>query len=59
MHLSERLHTDKDVFRTYYFRGLSKRLLLARSASDDQEKMVIELLKRGRFGYLGLFPLMT
>ena len=34
---------DKDVFRTFYYKALAKRLLLGRSASDFHEKKVIEL----------------
>jgi cullin-4 len=36
---------DKDVFRTFYHRALSRRLLLGRSASDDFEKAVLKKLK--------------
>jgi cullin-4 len=39
---------DKDVFRTFYYRALAKRLLLGRSASDFHEKKVIELLSEGK-----------
>ncbi|GJJ12245.1 hypothetical protein Clacol_006486 [Clathrus columnatus] len=39
--------TDRDVFRTFYWRGLAKRLLLGRSASDDFEKAVIKKLREG------------
>ncbi|KZT35448.1 Cullin-domain-containing protein [Sistotremastrum suecicum HHB10207 ss-3] len=40
-----RFTPDKDVFRTFYSRGLAKRLLLSRSASDDLEKEVIKILR--------------
>lgn len=40
-----RFTDDKDVFRTFYHRMLAKRLLLARSASDDFEKDVLKKLK--------------
>ncbi|EPQ61295.1 Cullin-domain-containing protein [Gloeophyllum trabeum ATCC 11539] len=40
-----RFTDDKDVFRTFYRRGLAKRLLLQRSASDDFEKAVLKKLK--------------
>ncbi|KAH9487336.1 Cullin-4 [Psilocybe cubensis] len=36
---------DKDVFRTFYHRGLAKRLLLEKSASDDFEKAMLKKLK--------------
>lgn len=36
---------DKDMFRKSYHRMLAKRLLLARSASDDFEKEVLKKLK--------------
>ncbi|KAI6018883.1 Cullin family-domain-containing protein [Pisolithus marmoratus] len=36
---------DKDVFRTFYHRALSRRLLLERSASDDFEKAMLKKLK--------------
>jgi cullin-4 len=39
-----RFTDDKDVFRTFYHRLLAKRLLLAKSASDDFEKSVIKKL---------------
>jgi len=42
-----RFTPDKDVFRTFYYRALAKRLLLGRSASDFHEKKVIELLSEG------------
>ncbi|KIJ56734.1 hypothetical protein M422DRAFT_57384 [Sphaerobolus stellatus SS14] len=38
---------DRDVFRTFYYRALAKRLLLQRSASDDFEKAVIKKLREG------------
>jgi len=38
---------DRDVFRTFYTRGLAKRLLLGRSASDDFEERVIKTLTEG------------
>ncbi|KAF8527847.1 Cullin-4B [Hysterangium stoloniferum] len=38
---------DRDVFRTFYWRALAKRLLLQRSASDDFEKAVIKKLRDG------------
>lgn len=38
---------DKDVFRTFYQRALAKRLLLARSASDDVERSMLDMLKKG------------
>ncbi|KAG8987866.1 hypothetical protein FRB90_003097, partial [Tulasnella sp. 427] len=38
---------DKDVFRTFYERGLAKRLLLQKSASDALEERVINRLKDG------------
>lgn len=37
---------DKDVFRTFYQRALAKRLLLQRSASDDIEKSMLDMLKK-------------
>ncbi|PFH45577.1 hypothetical protein AMATHDRAFT_82846 [Amanita thiersii Skay4041] len=40
-----RFTEDKDVFRTFYHRALAKRLLLARSASDDFEKGMVRKLK--------------
>ncbi|KAI0033636.1 Cullin [Vararia minispora EC-137] len=40
-----RFTDDKDVFRTFYHRSLSRRLLLGRSASDDFEKAVLKKLK--------------
>ena len=39
--------TDRDVFRTFYTRGLAKRLLLGRSASEDFEQRVIKTLTDG------------
>jgi cullin-4 len=36
---------DKDVFRTFYHRLLAKRLLLAKSASDDFEKAMLKKLQ--------------
>ena len=39
--------TDRDVFRTFYTRGLAKRLLLGRSASDEFEERVIKALTEG------------
>lgn len=42
-----RFTPDKDVFRTFYYKALAKRLLLGRSASDFHEKKVIELLSEG------------
>jgi cullin-4 len=39
-----RFTDDKDVFRRFYHRLLSKRLLLARSASDDFEKTMVKKL---------------
>ncbi|KII86249.1 hypothetical protein PLICRDRAFT_55976 [Plicaturopsis crispa FD-325 SS-3] len=40
-----RFTDDKDVFRAFYMRGLAKRLLLERSASDDAEKAMLQRLK--------------
>ena len=40
-----RFTEDKDVFRTFYHRALAKRLLLGRSASDDDEKALLKALK--------------
>ncbi|KAH9963578.1 Cullin-4B [Russula dissimulans] len=40
-----RFTADKDVFRAFYHRALAKRLLLARSASDDAEKAMLKKLK--------------
>jgi len=40
-----RFTDDKDVFRTFYHRALAKRLLLGRSASDDDEKLMLKKLK--------------
>ncbi|EJD54968.1 Cullin-domain-containing protein [Auricularia subglabra TFB-10046 SS5] len=40
-----RYTADKDVFRTFYTRALARRLLKARSASDDAEKKVIQKLR--------------
>ncbi|KZV88037.1 Cullin-domain-containing protein [Exidia glandulosa HHB12029] len=40
-----RYTSDKDVFRTFYTRALARRLLKARSASDDAEKKVIQKLR--------------
>ena len=37
---------DKDVFRVFYHRQLAKRLLLDRSASDEEEKGMLERLRR-------------
>lgn len=42
-----RFTADKDVFRAFYHRALSKRLLLSRSASDDAEKAMLKKLKEG------------
>ncbi|KAG8962287.1 hypothetical protein FRC03_004399 [Tulasnella sp. 419] len=42
-----RFTPDKDVFRTFYERALARRLLMAKSASDDFEKEVIRRLKEG------------
>lgn len=36
---------ERDVFRAFYQRGLAKRLLLGRSASDDFERAVLKTLK--------------
>lgn len=41
------ISTDRDVFRTFYTRGLAKRLLLGRSASEDFEERVIRTLTDG------------
>ncbi|KAG8824973.1 hypothetical protein FRC19_000658 [Serendipita sp. 401] len=41
-----RFSPDKDAFRTFYKRALTKRLLLGRSASDDFEKQVLEVLSK-------------
>lgn len=49
-----RMITDRDVFRTFYWKSLAKRLLLQRSASDDFEKAVIKKLCDGR-SYAGKF----
>jgi cullin-4 len=38
---------DKDVFRAFYQKGLAKRLLLEKSASDDFEKAILKKLKDG------------
>jgi cullin 4 len=43
-----RFTDDKDVFRTFYYRALAKRLLLERSASDDAEKLMLKKLKERR-----------
>ena len=43
--------TDRDVFRTFYTRGLAKRLLLGRSASDEFEERVIKTLTEGTYAY--------
>ncbi|EAU93657.2 Cullin-4B [Coprinopsis cinerea okayama7 len=40
-----RFTEDKDVFRTFYHRMLSKRLLLGKSASTDIEKWMLKQLK--------------
>lgn len=40
-----RFTDDKDVFRTFYHRALAKRLLLEKSASDDDEKIMLKRLK--------------
>ena len=40
-----RFTDDKDVFRVFYHRGLAKRLLLDKSASDDFEKAMLKKLK--------------
>jgi cullin-4 len=40
-----RFTDDKDVFRTFYHRGLAKRLLLEKSASDDFEAGMLKKLK--------------
>jgi len=40
-----RFTDDKDVFRGFYLRALSKRLLLERSASHDFEQSVLKKLK--------------
>ncbi|KAG9017883.1 hypothetical protein FRB93_004694 [Tulasnella sp. JGI-2019a] len=42
-----RFTPDKDVFRTFYERGLAKRLLLQKSASDALEEKVINRLRDG------------
>jgi cullin-4 len=47
--MSSHSRPDKDVFRTFYYRALAKRLLLGRSASDFHEKKVIGLLSEGKF----------
>jgi cullin-4 len=44
-----RFTDDKDVFRTFYHRALAKRLLLGRSASDDDEKIMLKKLKERAF----------
>lgn len=46
-----RYSEDKDVFRTFYHRSLAKRLLLAKSASDDFEVSMLKKLKES--AYLG------
>lgn len=38
---------DKDVFKAFYSAQLAKRLLLAKSASDDMERNMILKLQRG------------
>lgn len=43
-----RFTDDKDVFRTFYHKALSKRLLLEKSASDDFEKAMLKKLKEGQ-----------
>ncbi|KAJ4498087.1 Cullin family-domain-containing protein [Lentinula lateritia] len=40
-----RFSEDKDVFRTFYHRQLTKRLLLGRSASSDAEVAMLRMLK--------------
>jgi cullin-4 len=40
-----RFSEDKDVFRTWYQKLLAKRLLMGKSASDDDERAVIQRLK--------------
>lgn len=47
--LSSTSLVDRDVFRTFYWRALAKRLLLQKSASDDFEKAVIKKLRDGTF----------
>jgi cullin-4 len=42
-----RFTDDKDVFRGFYLRALSKRLLLEKSASHDFEAAVLKKLKEG------------
>jgi cullin-4 len=42
-----RYSDDKDVFRIFYHRALAKRLLLGRSASDDEEKKMLKFLAKG------------
>ncbi|KAG8844280.1 hypothetical protein FRB96_003216 [Tulasnella sp. 330] len=42
-----RFTPDKDVFRTFYERGLSKRLLLQKSADNALEEKVINRLRDG------------
>ncbi|KAK7688012.1 hypothetical protein QCA50_008382 [Cerrena zonata] len=43
--LLTRFTDDKDVFRTFYHKALSKRLLLEKSASDDFEKAMLKKLQ--------------
>lgn len=51
-----RFTDDKDVFRTYYMRALSKRLLLSRSANDAFEIAVLKKLTDGMsFANFGRF----
>jgi len=47
-----RFTEDKDVFRTFYFRALAKRLLLEKSASDDFEAAMLKKLKERTFPLL-------
>ena len=44
-----RFTEDKDVFRAFYLRALAKRLLLDRSASNDEENRLLGLLIASKF----------
>lgn len=47
-----RFTDDKDIFRAFYVRALAKRLLLARTASDDDEKRILKKLREGTLALL-------
>jgi hypothetical protein len=44
-----RFMPDKDVFRKWYARRMSKRLLIGRSASEEMETLVVGVLKQSMY----------